>query len=152
MGEPRWLNDEEQRLWRLMLAATHRVSREIDDALQAESNLSSSEFSVLVTLSEAPERSMRLRDLCARLAWDRSRTSHLVTRMEKRGLVHKEPIQGDGRGVSIRLSDDGFSRLVAAAPEHVEVVRRLIFDPIAGVNMDVVEDFLKGIAGSAGTQ
>ena len=63
--DPRWLNDDEQELWRLMLAASRKISRVIDDTLQAESDLSSSEFAVLVSLSEAEEHALRLRDLCA---------------------------------------------------------------------------------------
>ncbi|MCG7278145.1 MarR family winged helix-turn-helix transcriptional regulator [Corynebacterium imitans] len=126
--DPRWLNDDEQELWRLMLAASRKISRVIDDTLQAESDLSSSEFAVLVSLSEAENHSLRLRDLCAVLDWDRSRTSHQVTRMEKRGLVTKAKSPGDARGVLVCLTDEGMRRLEAAAPEHVESVRRLVFD------------------------
>ena len=112
--DPRWLNDDEQELWRLMLAASRKISRVIDDTLQAESDLSSSEFAVLVSLSEAENHSLRLRDLCAVLDWDRSRTSHQVTRMEKRGLVTKAKSPGDARGVLVCLTDEGMRRLEAA--------------------------------------
>ena len=61
--QPRWLNDDEQELWRLMLAASRKVDRVNDETLQARSNLSTSEFAVLVSLSEAEGRQLRLRDL-----------------------------------------------------------------------------------------
>ena len=126
--QPHWLDDEEQHLWRLMLAASTKIFRTIDDRLQAGSGLSSPEFSVLVSLSEADGRVLRLRELCENLGWDRSRASHQVTRMEKRGLVTKEKCPGDARGVLVTITDEGMSRLEAAAPVHVETVRRLVFD------------------------
>lgn len=126
--QPHWLDDEEQHLWRLMLAASTKISRTIDDRPQAGSGLSSPEFSVLVSLSEADGRVLRLRELCENLGWDRSRASHQVTRMEKRGLVTKEKCPGDARGVLATITDEGMSRLEAAAPDHVETVRRLVFD------------------------
>lgn len=126
--EARWLNDDEQALWRLILAGMRKIDRVIDDTLQACSDLSSSEFSVLVSLSEAEDQALRLRDLCAGLGWDRSRTSHQITRMERRGLVTKRKSEGDARGVIVSLTDEGMRRLRSAAPEHVESVRRVVFD------------------------
>ncbi len=143
--DARWLNDEEQELWRLMLAASRKVSRVLDDTLQAESDLSSSEFSVLVTLSEAENQALRLRDLCSELEWDRSRTSHQVTRMAKRGLVTKEKSPGDARGVLVCLTSEGMSRLESAAPEHVESVRRVVFDHMDPSTVGALKQFFQGI-------
>lgn len=130
MTEVRWLNDEEQKLWRLLLGAIRKVQNHNDRMLQTGHDLTSSEFAVLVSLSESSEQRMRLRDLCANLEWDRSRTSHQVTRMEKRGLVSKSRCMGDGRGTHISLTDEGRRRLIQAAPCHVELVREVIFDSI----------------------
>lgn len=107
MTNPRWLNDEEQSLWRLMLAVNRKVSRGIDETLQLGSGLTSSEFAVLVNLSESPDHIIRLRDLCVSLNWDRSRTSHQIIRMEKRGLVVKKRCPDDGRGVYVQLTREG---------------------------------------------
>ena len=126
--DARWLNDEEQALWRLILAGMRKIDRVMDETLLAGSDLSSSEFSVLVSLSEAEDQSLRLRDLCAGLDWDRSRTSHQITRMERRGLVAKRKSEGDARGVIVSLTEEGMRRLRSAAPEHVESVRRVVFD------------------------
>lgn len=131
MAAPRWLNDEEQELWRLILGSIRRLERGMDDVLQQDSDLSSSEFSVLVVLSEAKGRQMRLRDLCAALEWDRSRASHQITRMERRGLVLKKKCMDDARGVLVELQDDGMKRLETAAPAHVESVRRMVFDRLS---------------------
>ncbi len=143
--EVRWLNEGEQSLWRLMLAASRKVERAMDDTLQVGSNLSTSEFSVLVSLSEAQERSMRLRDLCANLDWDRSRTSHQITRMERRGLVSKHKSEGDARGVVVTLTEEGERRLEQAAPDHVESVRRLVFDHLEHADIPALRTFFEGV-------
>lgn len=143
--QPRWLNDGEQELWRLMLAASRKVDRVIDETLQAGSNLSSSEFAVLVSLSEAEGKELRLRDLCAVLDWDRSRTSHQVTRMQRRGLITKCKSPGDARGVLVKLTDDGLTRVTHAAPDHVESVRRIIFDHLEPEDIAALRRFFGGI-------
>ena len=143
--QPRWLDDGEQELWRLMLAASRKVDRVIDETLQAGSNLSSSEFAVLVSLSEAEGKELRLRDLCAVLDWDRSRTSHQVTRMQRRGLITKCKSPGDARGVLVKLTDDGLTRVTQAAPDHVESVRRIIFDHLEPEDIAALRRFFGGI-------
>ncbi|SDL65787.1 DNA-binding transcriptional regulator, MarR family [Corynebacterium mycetoides] len=143
--QPRWLNDNEQALWRLLLAATRKLDRVIDETLQAGSTLSSSEFSVLVALSEAKGHELRLRDLCAQLDWDRSRTSHQVTRMEKRGLLTKCKSPGDARGVLVQLTDEGMERVAQAAPDHVESVRRIVFDHLNPDDVPALQRFFTGI-------
>lgn len=145
---PHWLSDAEQDLWRLMLATARKISRALDDTLQADSNLSTSEFSVLVSLSEVDGCTMRLRDLCGALEWDRSRTSHQVTRMEKRGLVSKQKSPGDARGVLVALTEDGLQRLEAAAPGHVESVRRLVFDHLDDADIPALTRFFQGVLGA----
>ncbi len=144
-SEPRWLNDEEQALWRLILGSIRKINREMDDSLIECGDLSISEFSVLVALSEVQGRRMRMRELCSELGWDRSRTSHQITRMERRGLVQKTKAEGDGRGVVVRITEDGFSRLELAVPDHVESVRRLVFDHMNRADMDALFRFFHGV-------
>jgi DNA-binding MarR family transcriptional regulator len=143
--EARWLNDEEQALWRLILAGMRKIDRVIDETLLAGSDLSSSEFSVLVSLSEADGQCLRLRDLCAGLNWDRSRTSHQITRMERRGLVTKRKSEGDARGVVVSLTDEGMRRLQSAAPDHVESVRRVVFDHLEPEQYAHLKAFMEGV-------
>ncbi|WIM68606.1 MarR family winged helix-turn-helix transcriptional regulator [Corynebacterium breve] len=144
-NEARWLNDEEQEMWRAMLATFRKINRAMDETLLAGSDLSSSEFAVLVTLSEAEDCQLRLRDLCLGLDWDRSRTSHQITRMERRGLVTKRKSPGDARGVVVSLTDEGMRRLEQAAPEHVESVRRLVFDHMHQDDVASLKRFMKGV-------
>lgn len=143
--QARWLNDEEQALWRLILAGMRKIDRVLDETLMAGSDLSSSEFSVLVSLSEATDQSLRLRDLCSGLDWDRSRTSHQITRMERRGLVTKRKSEGDARGVIVSLTEEGMRRLRCAAPEHVESVRRVVFDHLTPEQYPHLKEFMEGV-------
>ena len=138
--QARWLTEDEQHLWRLLLAASTKVSKTIDDRLQSVSEISSPEFAVLVTLSETDEHALRLRELCNALGWDRSRASHQITRMAKRGLVTKGKSPGDARGVLVSLTDDGMARLEDAVPDHVETVRRLVFDHITPQRAKVLSE------------
>lgn len=144
-AKPRWLSDEEQELWRLMLSSARKMDRAIEDTLISSSDLSSSEFAVLAGLSEAEGHRLRLRDLCAALDWDRSRTSHQITRMERRELVAKEKSPGDARGVVVCLTDFGMERLEDAAPEHVESVRRVIFDHLRDEDIPALRRFFEGV-------
>ncbi|GGG77671.1 MarR family winged helix-turn-helix transcriptional regulator [Corynebacterium pelargi] len=148
MNTPQWLSDEEQRLWRLMLAANRKVDRAIEESLNNGYDLTTPEFGVLVSLSEHPEQCMRLRELCAALNWDRSRTSHQITRMERRGLVDKQRCTGDGRGVLVALTKEGERRLKQAVPEHVQMVRELVFDRLSEEQAAAIREFSLAVLGS----
>lgn len=143
--QPRWLSDDEQAFWRLLLASRVKLMRVVENSLLDSSELSSPEYAVLVALSEANDQQLRLRELCVELGWDRSRTSHQITRMEKRDLVTKEKSPGDGRGVMVRLTETGTQRLERAVPDHVETVRRAVFDHLDPADMPAVRRFLEGI-------
>ncbi|RNE48421.1 MarR family winged helix-turn-helix transcriptional regulator [Corynebacterium alimapuense] len=143
--QPHWLNDEEQAFWRLMLAANRKIDRILDETLLANSEVSTPEFAVLVSLNEAPEQVLRLRDLCCMLDWDRSRASHQITRMQRRGLVGKRPSACDARGVEVYLTPEGAERLESAAPAHVESVRRVVFDHMSREQFESLRDFCQGV-------
>lgn len=128
MQEVQWLTDDEQRLWRSILEAKRALDRAIDLQLQSSLDISTADFSVLVALSEADNHTMRMRALCDSLNWDRSRMSHQITRMERRGLVTKERSAGDNRGIDVMLTRHGLEVIEEAAPNHVALVRTILFD------------------------
>ena len=144
-SQTRWLDDEEQELWRLLLGAVRKINRGMDDTLKAGGEVSASEFAVLVALSEAPEQHLRLHELCTQLEWDRSRASHQVTRMEKRGLLYKEPDAEDARGINVCVTHAGLEHLRRAAPEHVESVRRMVFDHLQPEDVPALRRFFNGV-------
>ena len=144
-SQTRWLDDEEQELWRLLLGAVRKINRGMDETLKAGGEVSASEFAVLVALSEAPEQHLRLHELCTQLEWDRSRASHQVTRMEKRGLLYKEPDAVDARAINVCVTHVGLEHLRRAAPEHVESVRRMVFDHLQPEDVPALRRFFNGV-------
>ncbi|AKE41668.1 transcriptional regulator, MarR family protein [Corynebacterium kutscheri] len=145
MTTARWLSEEEQSLWRMILGVMRKIERDLDETLQQQSGITSSEYAVLVTLSESENDTARLRELCDSLDWDRSRVSHQVTRMERRGYVTKNKCDGDARGVNVQMTEEGRKRLMSAAPEHVETVRQLIFDHITEDQIEQLKPFFESI-------
>jgi DNA-binding MarR family transcriptional regulator len=128
MAAVRWLNQPEARLWQGYRDVRRELQRAFDRQLLVDAGLSGAEYAVLVPLSDSPERVLRMRDLGWMLGWDRSRLSHQIRRMEKRGLVAREECADDARGYMVRLTDAGRAAIDAAAPAHVETVRKYFFD------------------------
>lgn len=127
MPETRRLDDIEARLWRAFLDMRHCLDAAIERQL-AEAGLSTADYRLLVPLSEAADHELRARDLGRGIGWDRSRLSHQLRRMEQRGLVARRDCPTDARGTMISLTSAGRSAVTAAAPGHVETVRRHFID------------------------
>lgn len=130
-AEPRWLNAEEQRVWRSLVLGSARLLDAVDRHLRTSHDLTLAEYEVLVRLSEAPERRVRMAVLADSASHSRSRLSHTVGRLERDGWVRREDCPSDKRGVFAVLTDAGLAKLEAAAVDHVAEVRRLVFDPVA---------------------
>jgi DNA-binding MarR family transcriptional regulator len=126
----RWLDDDEQATWRTFLAATHLLMDRLDRELQTGVGMPHAYYEILVRLSEAPGRAMRMSDLAERCHSSRSRLSHAVRRLEDDGWVRRQAVESDGRGAVAILTDAGLEALEAAAPLHVEGVRRHLFDQL----------------------
>ena len=125
---PRWLDSEEQRTWRAFLTANHLLFEQLDHELQRDANIAHGYYEILVRLSEAPDRTLRMSQLAERSQSSRSRISHAVARLEEAGWVRRETCATDRRGAMALLTEQGFAALAAAAPGHVEGVRSHLFD------------------------
>jgi DNA-binding MarR family transcriptional regulator len=125
-----WLTAEEQREWRAWLLLNNRISATIQREMQEDSGLSSSDFEVLVNLTDSPDGRVRVSDLATQMLWERSRLSHHVTRMERRGMVERAECVEDGRGAFVAITPAGRAAIEQAAPGHVRTVRRLVFDAL----------------------
>lgn len=123
----RWLNAEQQRIWRAYLLGNARLRDRLERDLR-ELGLSLSEYEILVRLSEAPERTMRMAQLASSVHQSRSRLTHTIARMERAGHVVRFTCPSDKRGVLARLTDSGYARLESAAPIHVAGVRETLID------------------------
>lgn len=128
MSQTRWLSDEEQRAWRHLAGVVRKLPGEMERQLQRDAGLSHFEYWVVAMLSEAPGRSVQLRDLAEETNASQSRLSHVVKRLEERGWVQREPCPGDARASNAVLTQAGWDKVVEAAPGHVEHVRALVFD------------------------
>jgi DNA-binding MarR family transcriptional regulator len=125
-----WLSDDEQRVWRTWLRANVLLHAAVGAQLDRDSGLSESDYAVLVHLSEAPDGRLRGKALACALQWEKSRLSHHLGRMERRGLVERVECPTDGRGAFVVITADGRSRIEAAAPLHVAEVRRVFVDAL----------------------
>ncbi len=125
-----WLTPEQQSVWRAWLEAAARMPVALGRDLQHRNGLSLPDFDVLVQLSEHPVGRLRFAALAEALQWERSRLSHHVGRMQQRGLVDREECADDARGAFVVLTDAGRAAIEAAAPDHVALVHRLVFDAL----------------------
>jgi DNA-binding MarR family transcriptional regulator len=126
----RWLTDAEQLSWRSYLEATTLLFDALDRRLQRDAGIPHTYYEILVRLSEADQRTMRMSDLADRTWSSRSRLSHAVARLEDRGWVVRRDCPTDKRGQLATLTDAGMTALEAAAPDHVEAVRQYVIDPL----------------------
>jgi DNA-binding MarR family transcriptional regulator len=131
MAPPRWLDTEEQRTWRAFFGATQLLFDRLDRELQRDAGIPHAYYEILVWLSEAPERCLRMSELARRTRSSRSRLSHAVARLEERGWIVRRDCATDKRGQLAALTDDGYAALTVAAPGHVAGVRSHLFDALS---------------------
>ncbi|QCD53589.1 MarR family winged helix-turn-helix transcriptional regulator [Streptomyces hawaiiensis] len=143
----RWLTPEEQLAWRGFVRLHERLGGRLGRQLQTESNMSSADFAVLVELTDVPEGRQRFLDLAQSLEWEKSRMSHHISRMAKRGLVKREECPEDGRGAFVVITDAGREAIEAAAPRHVEAVRALFLDHVTPAELRVLADISDRVVG-----
>lgn len=126
----RWLDAEEQRTWRALIAVVQKLPAALDSRLLRTAGLSHFSYWVLAMLSEAPGRSLRMSELAGFAHASASRLSHVAGNLERDGLIVREKVAGDARGARAVLTTDGLRRLEEAAPTHVAQVRSLVFDAL----------------------
>jgi len=124
----RWLQPAEQHAWRTFITGVTALFERLDRELREHHDVSLAEYELMVRLSEAPDRSVRMAELAASVAHSRSRTTHTVARLEREGIVERAACPSDGRGVMAVLTDAGQERLVRASHTHVRGVRGHLVD------------------------
>ena len=125
-----WLTRDQQQHWRAYIAATTLLGERLSRELQAAHGITMADYEILVRLSEAPDRRLRMSQLADHTLASRSRLSHQVDRLEKVGLVERTPCVEDRRGANAVLTEKGWTLLVEAAPTHVEGVREHFVDQL----------------------
>lgn len=136
--DTRWLTDSEQRAWRGLIAMWTQLNAELARQMSAGSELSMSDFAVLVALTDTCGGRVRAYELAQTLQWEKSRLSHQLTRMAKRGLIERDECLSDARGQFVAVTDSGRRAIEAAAPPHVAAVRRLFFDGLDAGDLEVL--------------
>jgi DNA-binding MarR family transcriptional regulator len=129
-GDNPWLSASQKRAWVAFMRVQLRMNYEMNRQLQRDTGLSLSDYHVLNQLSSAPDHKLQITELAALIGWERSRLSHQVRRLCERGLAERIQSEDDGRATDAVLTKKGLDAIVAAAPEHVALVRKLFFDPL----------------------
>jgi DNA-binding MarR family transcriptional regulator len=144
MAEPRWLDDQELAAWRSLAALLILLPPRLDESTQAY-GLTFFEYSTLVALSSAEDRTRPMSELANLANGSLSRTSHLARRLEERGFLRRHQCPDDGRVTLVSLTDEGMAKLVEAAPTHVEAVRQAVLDPLTRDETNRMGDVLHKI-------
>ena len=130
MPEPRWLDETQLDAWKRLVAVVELLPGILDSQLQRDAALSHFEYYVLAMLSETPGRTLRMTHLASATNATLPRLSHVVARLEKRGLVERLPCPEDRRATNAHLTDAGWDKVVATAPGHVATVRDHVIDAL----------------------
>jgi len=125
-----WLSDEQQAAWRPFVALLLRLPALLDAELQKDAGITQFDYLVLSGLSEAPDHTLRMSELAATASSSMSRLSHVVSRLEAKGWVRREPCPGDGRFINAVLTEEGWGKVKTTAPGHVAAVRELLVDTL----------------------
>jgi DNA-binding MarR family transcriptional regulator len=132
---PQWLSREEEAAWRLIAQVMVKLPWALECQLQQDAGLSFTEYHVLARLSEDARHTLRMSELAMLTNASLSRLSHLVKRLEARGLVRREADSTDGRFTNAIMTKTGYKLLVASAPGHVARVRSLVIDALSSAEL-----------------
>ena len=141
----RWLNSRQQRDWRSFLSIAIVLPDQFSKDLQDQHDLTLSDYEILVRLSEAPDHCMRMSELAERVMSSRSRLTHQIDRMISAGLVERSLCEEDKRGFNAVLTESGYQKLVAAAPSHVESVRKHLVDVLSDEDFSTLGDISRKV-------
>ena len=133
--QQRWLTEQEQQSWIALAGALIKVPAALDAQLQRDAQLTYFEYLVLSWLSMAPEHTRRMSELAEVVNSSLSRLSHVARRLEKQGWLSRRPDPSDGRVTLATLTEGGWDKVVAAAPGHVDAVRRVVLDPLTAAQV-----------------
>jgi len=130
MDDSPWLDEAQQAAWRRLIAVVELLPGVLDGQLRRDAGLMHFEYMVLSVLSESPERTLRMSELARLTNASLPRLSHVVRRLEERGLVERFPCPQNGRATNARLTGEGWATVQRAAPDHARTVRRHVIDDL----------------------
>ena len=142
MGRPRWLNKEEKQAWNAFLSTYALLNQRLDQQLKRDSGLSHLQYVILVRLSAAPDRELRMTELACAVQNSKSGLTYQIGQLEQAGFVRRRNCQSDVRAVYAVLTDEGMAKLEEAAPGHVALVRELLIDVLTPEQLRSIADGL----------
>ena len=140
----RRMTSQELAIWRSLLDTTAELRRVLGAELQ-ESDLSPADYQVLLALREADDRRMRSSELAASIDWERSRLSHHLRRMERRGLIRREHCATDNRGAEVVLTQVGAELFRSATAPHMRAIKKRFADALTPDQFDALADILQSV-------
>lgn len=144
-SDPKWLTPAELRAWLGLVAVAELLPAQLDSQLQHDAGLTHFEYQVLAMLSEATDRTLRMSALARRTNATLPRLSHVVRRLEERGLVERAPSPQDRRATDAHLTDAGWDLVVATAPGHVATARTLAIDALTPAQVGQLEELTRAM-------
>jgi DNA-binding MarR family transcriptional regulator len=141
----RRLTSAELAVWRALVDTTAELRRVLATQLVQETNLSPADYQVLLALSEATGRRMRSSELAASIDWERSRLSHHLARMERRGLIRRDGCATDSRGAEVALTDDGARMFRGATAPHTKAIKKYFADALTPEQFEALADILRAL-------
>ena len=126
-----WLTEDELASWFPLAGVMLKLNPALDSQLQRDSDMTHFDYLCLAMLSEEEGFTSTMSALAARTNASLSRLSHVITKLEKRGWVCRSRSEVSRRVTMVRMTDDGYAKLVAAAPGHVETVRSLVYEGLS---------------------
>jgi DNA-binding MarR family transcriptional regulator len=132
----RWLDRRELRAWIRLVGVLELLPGALDAQLRRDADVTHFEYYLLAMLSEAPERTLRMTELARQTNATLPRLSHVVSRLEDRGLVERFPCPEDRRATNARLTEAGWAKVQEAAPGHVATVRQHVIDALSDEQID----------------
>jgi DNA-binding MarR family transcriptional regulator len=146
-----WLNSTEQAAWRGLWESTRQLFATLEGQLQDDAHMPLAHYDILVTLSEAPQRTLRMGTLATCINSSPSRLSHTMTRLEHLSWVRREAVPGDRRATVAILTDEGAAALADAAPGHVTAVREHLIDALTEEQLTQLKNITEAITALATT-
>jgi DNA-binding MarR family transcriptional regulator len=143
------LTDDDWAVWDEFYAMRRRLDRALELRLHHDSGVSAPEYEILVGLGRSSDRRLRVRDIAEQIGWEKSRVSHQVTRMERRGLVRRSDCSSDARGTWVELTADGRRAMLAATRGHTEAIRRYFVEAL-DADAGVVRGFSQRVLAAIG--
>lgn len=144
------LTSRELAVWRALIDTTTELRRIMGARLQQDCGLSPGDYQVLLALSEAADRRLRSSDLAAAIDWERSRLSHHLARMERRGLIRRDDCATDSRGAEVAMTEAGAGTFRRATAPHARAIKQHFADALTPEQVDALDDILRALHGHLG--